>query len=209
MNDPISRSAFLIHRRLGTVSSKASFKRMSRPRRLNIVAAQDRPIVAQSDAAWERTVVAAYERDAKMLWEYGRRLGRDLESSEDAVQEAFARLIWLPVGRRPANVRAWLFRTVHNLAVDDHRRSRRIVVGIVSGLAEAKVELDPDESQRLALWQAVDLLPVRQREVIFLRYRADLDFATIATITGITESGARANAFRAITSLRKAVERWR
>jgi RNA polymerase sigma-70 factor (ECF subfamily) len=182
---------------------------MARLERLRDVAALDRPVVAQSDAAWERTVVAAYERHAKILWEYGRRLGRDHASAEDAMQDAFARLIHLPLSRRPTNLGAWLFRTVHNIAVDEHRRTRRIGTGPVAPIPDRSADLDAEAAQRLALWDAVDRLPQRQREVIFLRYRADLDFATIASILGLSESGARANAFRAIRSLRQAEEIWR
>ena len=34
---------------------------------------------------------------------------------------------------------------------------------------------------------------MRQRQAVYLRYRADLDYPSIATILGISESGARAN----------------
>jgi RNA polymerase sigma factor (sigma-70 family) len=59
----------------------------------------------------------------------------------------------------------------------------------------------------LDLWTAVDRLPQRQRAVVYLRYRADFDFATIARILSISQVGARANAFRAIARLRREVDR--
>jgi DNA-directed RNA polymerase specialized sigma24 family protein len=55
----------------------------------------------------------------------------------------------------------------------------------------------------LALWQEVDRLPEKQRAAVYLRYRADLDFAGVAFVLGITESGARANVFRALARLRE------
>ena len=169
----------------------------------------DRVISAQSDAAWERTVVAAYEQHARILWEYARRLGRDHDGAEDSVQEAFARLFHLAPARRPANIGGWLYRAVHNLAMDEHRRIRRISAAPVTQIADRPADLDHEAAKRLALWEAVDRLPLRQREVVFLRYRADLDFASIATILGVTESGARANAHRALQSLRNFAETWR
>ena len=172
------------------------------------MAALDRPTSAQPDEAWEVTVVTAYERHAKLLWEYGRRLGREPADAEDAVQEAFARLVHLPSGRRPTALAPWLFRTVHNLAVDQHRRSRRISVRPVHSIDETPQPTHPDDAQRLALWDAVDRLPPRQRETVFLRYRAGLDFATVGSILGISESGARANAFRAIEALRREAKTW-
>lgn len=181
---------------------------MTPPVRLDAVAAMDRAISAQSDTAWEQTVVAAYEQHAKILWEYARRLRNDHESAEDTVQEAFARLLHLAAARRPENVGGWLYRTIHNLVIDEHRRGRRIAAGPVEALGDRRSPDDPDATERIAIWDAVDRLPARQREVIFLRYRAGLEFAAIGSIMGIGESGARANAFRAMQSLRKSAESW-
>jgi RNA polymerase sigma factor (sigma-70 family) len=64
-----------------------------------------------------------------------------------------------------------------------------------------------ERMQRIAVWAAVDRLPTRQRAAIYLRYRADLDFSTIAHILGISESGARGDCFRALVSLRERVVR--
>ena len=41
------------------------------------------------------------------------------------------------------------------------------------------------------MWNAVDTLPARQRAAIYLRYRADLDYATIADVLAVSESAAR------------------
>nr|MBA2632899.1 sigma-70 family RNA polymerase sigma factor [Chloroflexota bacterium] len=136
--------------------------------------------------------------------EYGHRLGLDLTQSEDVAQEAFARLLRLRLGQRPDHPPGWLFRVVRNLAVDSHRRQRRVVVRDI-GPASSEAST-PDASERVWVWDAVDRLPERQREAVYLRYRAGLDYATIATILGITESGARANAFKGIEALREAME---
>lgn len=149
----------------------------------------DRAISAQSDALWEQTVVAAYEQHARILWEYARRLGRDHDGADDAVQEAFARLLHQAAARRPDNIGGWLYRAIHNLVMDEHRRGRRIATRPVQDLGDHPSLDDPDAAERIAIWDAVDRLPARQREVIFLRYRAGLDFASIGSITGTGESG--------------------
>jgi len=120
----------------------------------------------------EAAIELAYDRRASQLWSYARRLGVDGSIAEQLVQEAFARL--LQVARRgstPENVDAWLFRVVHNLAIDEHRRARPSPVRLIT------VEEPTDD--RLALWQEVDKLPEKQRAAIYLRYRADLDFAGV------------------------------
>ncbi len=158
-------------------------------------------LIAESHDYWDATVERAYERRATQIWEYGRRLGLDPARAEEVAQESFARLLGLQASRRPGNVDAWLFRVAHNLAMDSHRLGRRIAVSEIELVAQ-----DPDDAQRLALWTQVDRLPERQRAAIYLRFRADLDFAAIATVLRISESGARANVFRGIARLRTWIE---
>ncbi len=144
-----------------------------------------------TDADIERV----YERRATHLWGYARRLGLDHERAEDVVQEAFARLLGLPSGRRPDATDAWLFRTVHNLAMDHHRRDKRTA-------RPADPPPLPGPREDLDVWHEVDRLPERQRAAVYLRYRADLDFAAVASVLGISASGARVHVFRALARLR-------
>ena len=143
---------------------------------------------------------AAYERRARQLWSFGRRLGLDIDTAEDCMQEAFSRVMNQPADS-VANIDAWLFRVVHNLAVDHLRRA----AGTREVVARAFPEMGLPNEDQVALWALVDGLPDRQRAVVYLRYRADLDFATIAGILGITEGGARSNCARALDSLRDAM----
>ena len=143
-------------------------------------------------------VAAAYQRRAGQLWSFARRLRLDAEAAEDVMQKLFARAVALAPGS-VNELDAWLFRVVHNLAVDSHRRAAR--AGAVREVAPPILGGISDD--RLVLWQAVDRLPPRQRAVIYLRFRADLEFASIAAILGITDGGARANCSRALDRLRE------
>jgi RNA polymerase sigma factor (sigma-70 family) len=173
---------------------------MPRLPRLRIVTSQAATVpfgkLAERDI--ESAIEFAYERRASQLWSYARRLGVDGSTAEQLVQEAFARL--LQVARRggiPDNVDAWLFRVVHNLAIDEHRRVRPSPIRVI--------QAEESTDDRVALWAEVDRLPEKQRAAIYLRYRADLDFAHVAFVLGITESGARANVFRALARLRERI----
>ena len=90
---------------------------------------------------------------------------------------------------------------MHNLAVDHLRRAP----GTRAVVARAIPETGLANDEQVALWALVDDLPDRQRAVVYLRYRVDLDFSTIAGILGITEGGARSNCARALDSLRDAM----
>jgi RNA polymerase sigma factor (sigma-70 family) len=159
-------------------------------------------IPLRTDASWERAVAGTYDRHIRRLWEYGRRLGHDSAQAEDIAHEAFARLLSLPERRRPTNPAGWLYRAVHNYAVDEHRRRRP---NVVREIAIEAVPVAQDVAARVALWDLVDRLPPRQRAAVFLRFRADLDYITISQVLGIGEAGARANVFRGMESLRKAM----
>jgi RNA polymerase sigma-70 factor (ECF subfamily) len=71
-----------------------------------------------------------FEEDALALaddvWRVARRLARDATEAEDLVQETYLRAIRSWRSYQPGtNLRAWLLRILHNLAIDQARRRRR------------------------------------------------------------------------------------
>lgn len=149
-------------------------------------------------------VEALYARRGQVLWGYARRLGLTDGEASDAVQEAVLRLLaYLGSGRRIEDPEAWIFTVLHRLCMDEHRSSRRLRelearVRVLRGAANA-----PDPDVRIAVWAEVDALPARQRAVLYLRYRADLTFEQIGAVLGISPAGARAQASRALATVRK------
>jgi RNA polymerase sigma factor (sigma-70 family) len=146
---------------------------------------------------WTGAVEELYERWAARVAEYARRMNVDPGAADDVLQEAFARLLAIEPGRRPDEPIAWIFRVAHNLTMDRHRSRARVRPVAV------RAEVAPEEAiERAEIWSFVEQLPERQRAAVFLRYRADLDFATVARILEISESGARASVFRGLATLR-------
>jgi RNA polymerase sigma-70 factor (ECF subfamily) len=111
---------------------------------------------------------------------------RDGDAGRDAAQEAFARAVR---ARRSFRARgpldAWLWRAVVNAALSERRRR-----GSVARLDESPAAFasgnghHPLEDEVRA---AIDLLPERQRLVLFLRYYGDLDYREIADALGIAQ----------------------
>jgi len=138
------------------------------------------------------------------------RSGLSHEAAEDAVQEALFRL-WQEV-RKGVDIiepRAWAFRTLYRIAMDEHRLRRRAGDIVAQLSARSWKALDPDIAQRISIWTLVDQLPTRQRQVLYLRYKADLSFDQIAATLGISASAARAHATFAAGRLRGAIgEEW-
>ncbi len=155
-----------------------------------------------ADRTAARSVASLADADAQALFGFVRRLGLSDEQADDAVQEVFARL--LGEHRRGvviANPRAWAYRSIYRLAMDQHRLRTRLRA-LVTALGQRPQRSSADVADRVAVWAEVDRLPLRQRQVIYLRYRSDLEHAEIGQVLGITASAARSHATQAIATLR-------
>lgn len=163
---------------------------------------------ASGDDTHEQILLDVEARHGQQMFGFVRRLGLSDAEASDAVQDAFLGL-WseLERGVVVADSRAWAFRAVYRRAMDEHRLRRRLA-GVrerLLGRATADVATDDFKasSDRLAVWTEVDHLPERQRQVLYLRYRADLPFEEIGEVLGISASAARSHATQAMASLRR------
>ena len=119
----------------------------------------------------------------------------DRELGRDAVQEAFASAVRRRRDYRGSGtLEAWIWRIVVN-AARDARRRRPAASASEEAATNGHASLLP-----------LDLLTERQREIVFLHYYADLDYAAIADALAISSGtvGATLNAAR--RTLRQALE---
>lgn len=120
--------------------------------------------------------------------------------ADDAFQETFlAALRAYPRLRPDSNLRAWVLTIAHRKALDVHRARGRnpVPVAEIHERPAAAAADVPDH------WERVRALPARQREVLTLRYAADLTHAEIAHALGCSEEAARRAAADGLKSLRK------
>jgi RNA polymerase sigma factor (sigma-70 family) len=130
--------------------------------------------------------------------------------ADDAFQETFlSALRAYPRLRADSNLRGWVLTIAHRKAIDVHRARGRnpLPVAEIHDGAQPPTQPHPppatapaDETDH---WERVRALPARQREVLTLRYAADLTHAEIATALGCTEEAARRAAADGLKSLRK------
>jgi RNA polymerase sigma-70 factor, ECF subfamily len=122
-----------------------------------------------------------YARHAAGLYAYARAILGDPGRAEDAVQEAFARLLEQGVDRI-SSVAAFLYAVVRNGAIDEKRRAstraRSLPYFAVATPDPAERELRERASAGLAA------LPEEQREVLVLKLYSGKTFAEIADLTG-------------------------
>ncbi|MCI0581297.1 MAG: sigma-70 family RNA polymerase sigma factor [Chloroflexi bacterium] len=140
---------------------------------------------------------------------------RRRDDADDVVSDTFDRafVAWRS-GHGPAGrALPWLLVIARRIVVDRWRRER-----LVRWLpfATGRTTHDPadaaDERGRTEFWlwlgQLAKALPERQREVVFLRYQRDLSDEEIGEVLGLSASGVRTLASRAIAALRAHPELW-
>lgn len=139
------------------------------------------------------------------LFDSGYRVAyRLLGSREDAAecaQEACARAFadWKRLSRH-GDVVPWVVRVSSRLAIDRWRRARRTPARTLR--PEASVSI----ADRVDLYRALDGLSDRQREVLMLRFLADLPEATVADALGCSVSTVKTHAARGLAALRGALD---
>jgi RNA polymerase sigma-70 factor (ECF subfamily) len=129
----------------------------------------------------------------------------DPELARDAVQEAFASAIRTRSGfRGEARLESWLWRCVLNAARKTHRGKLQ---GLTAGaISEQLVAANGHSVESSGLRQALARLPERQRQVLFLRHFADLDYASIAEALEISAGTVGATLNQAHAALRRLLE---
>ena len=131
------------------------------------------------------------------LLSYALRLLGERATAEDVVQEAFMRLH--SQFEQVQEPRRWLYRTVHNLALNQRRQSGKIVPLERSdkgdeGNADAS-DPEPLPDEQIVRWEGIGLvrlslaaLDERSREVVRLKFDEDLSYKEISERTGLTVS---------------------
>jgi RNA polymerase sigma-70 factor (ECF subfamily) len=142
------------------------------------------------------------------------RTGR-VEDAEDLAQEVFVRMVGA-IDRyedRGAPFRAWLLRIAANLVRDHYRRrgTRPPASSTDAPGFDLPADDDPTEAvaRQLALRDvaaAMHKLSPAEREVVQLRFGADLSVAETAAALGKNENTVKQLSFKALGKLRKALQ---
>jgi RNA polymerase sigma-70 factor (ECF subfamily) len=145
------------------------------------------------DAAVQAEVLRLFDECADGLRRYALAFGLTPAASEDIVQEAFLSLFrHLRLGRSRENLRGWLYRVVHNLALKQRERGRRWLSVDAGALAIRLEDPEVNPEERLAEAQRRDrlravarALPERDRRCLYLRAEG-LNYRDIAGTLGVS-----------------------
>lgn len=131
------------------------------------------------------------------------------ELAEDLTQATFERALrsWAKFDRRKASERTWLLAIARNLLIDHHRRKQPVLSATIDERDLPSVE-GPEAG--LSSWPelttALGHLGEREREVLALRFGADLSGAEIAKLTGLSLANVQQITSRSLRRLRSELE---
>ncbi len=135
-------------------------------------------------------------------------------AAEDVTALAFERLYRsrARIDPRRGTPRAWLFAIARNAALDELRRSRRQpacelpddprLAGDLAGEEDPAHALE-SIARRATLRDALLALPLREREIVLLKFHGQLSNSELARALDISESNAGTRLHRALTHLRE------
>jgi RNA polymerase sigma factor (sigma-70 family) len=150
-----------------------------------------------SDSAFDDAFPGLFESAYRVAF----RLLGSREDAAECAQEACARAFadWKRLSKR-GDVAPWVVRVSSNLAIDRWRKARR---SSTRRWGSDQAVTIPD---RIDLYRALDGLPARQRDVVVLRFLADLPGATVAEVLGCSVSTVNTHAERGLSALRTVLD---
>jgi RNA polymerase sigma-70 factor (ECF subfamily) len=157
-------------------------------------------------AAEEEALAALVSQYASTLYRVAYSVLRNAADAEDAVQEAFLRVLrHRETLGEVRDQRVWLIRIVWNVVLDRKRRMKtRPETDDVAELARVLPAEGLSAEERVAAAQhharvlaCVEQLPAKERQVLMLSAFEELNSVEIASVIGITESSVRSRLFRA------------
>ena len=162
-----------------------------------------------SNAEW---IAAALDRYEGPLVRYATGILNDLERARDVVQDTFLRLCQEDPSRVDGYLAQWLFTVCRNRALDVRKKEIRM-----SFVDDAELMIRPSQTPRPfaalehketmnQVMRAVHTLPENQREVVILKFQADLSYKEISAVTGLSVTNVGFLLHTALKTVRQRIE---
>jgi RNA polymerase sigma-70 factor, ECF subfamily len=161
----------------------------------------------------ESEVISLFDQLRTPLLRYVLSIGMRVQEAEEIVQDVFLSLYrHVRIGRSRSNLRGWLFRVAHNLALKQRESSRR-QLGSVAGsddMAERRSDPAPDPEEQMVrserrkrLLAVLHALPEQDRACLYLRAEG-LRYREIAGVLDISLGSVSISLTRSLARLHRA-----
>lgn len=165
----------------------------------------------------DKSFSVIYQQHIQALLAYGYKLASDRELVNDAVQEVFLDLFQRRsrLNKEIGNLKSYLFVSLRNSLRKKLIRNRKfdtlngeengedLYFQVEYSFEDKLIELEISSAVREKLRKAINNLPARQKEIIYLRFEEELDYKEISDILYISGESARKLLHRSLLSLRK------
>ncbi|MCK9486913.1 MAG: RNA polymerase sigma factor [Dehalococcoidia bacterium] len=180
-------------------------------------AAEEQPLIAAAREGDAAAFAALLERHQQMAFRVAYLLLRDTDSAQDITQDAFLRAHRaLDTFRDGEPFRPWLLRIVSNLSKNElrarARRARlreRVTRWLPSqhdGERDDPLALVVGADRREAVRRLLDEVSEADREILLMRYVADLSEAEMAALLEVAPGTVKSRLSRARARLRETIE---
>jgi RNA polymerase sigma-70 factor, ECF subfamily len=162
------------------------------------------------------TIAALVAEYSTTLYRVAYSVVRNAAEAEDAVQEAFLRVLrHREKLHEIRDARVWLVRITWNIVLDRKRRSKtrpenEDIADYARSLPSSERRADDtiiSSQEHGRILQLVDCLPHKERQALLLSAVEELSTVEIAAILGTTESSVRSRIFRARRELATLLEK--
>lgn len=176
--------------------------------------ADTKPIVASGEAG--EVVLSLFDQLRNRLLRYVLSLGLSTYDSEEIIQEVFVSLLrHLQLGRSRTNLRGWVFRVAHNLALKQRSAHKKLHNTVESdgSLVERQLDPGPNPEEQVVcnqrqerLLAVLRVLPEQDQRCLRLRAEG-LRYREIAGILGISLGAVSISLARSLARLGRVDER--
>jgi RNA polymerase sigma-70 factor (ECF subfamily) len=157
------------------------------------------------------------ERYFRSIYSFVFRMIRSESDASDIVQDIFVK-VWKYIGRFDATkeFKPWLFTIAHNTVIDWTRKKKPLLFSSMTAddaqpFEETLADIAPlpdavfiNNEWKKMLDDAIETLPLAQREVILLHHQDDLTFESIATLLKKPANTVKSSYRRGMMKLREA-----
>lgn len=155
-----------------------------------------------------------FELTSDRLYRYGTKFVNDEEQVKDCIQELFIKLYenrrQLPATTNPL---FYLFSSLKNLLIDTIRHNQRMIYISPEELPfhvqfafNQEDDEEPDDNIKARFEEVLSLLSDRQKEVIYLRFQADMSYEEISQLLDINNQSVRNIIYRAMEKIRTSLD---
>jgi RNA polymerase sigma-70 factor (ECF subfamily) len=184
-------------------------------------ACSDESLLQQAVAGDREALDELFKRYRLVAFRVAHRLLGNEADALDAVQEAFIKaLLHLPSFQGRSSFKTWFLRVVSNAALDlGRQRGRREGVSLDGLPANYREEWEPRQhpnpsrdlerhDMRRKIQEALDQLPLAQRQTFVLHAEAELSYREVAETLGISIGTVMSRLYYARLRLRELLEPW-